>query len=272
VRFLNYFYNTFFEKPALALVYVFGFFCFYARILYFFTRRSLLTILNGYNGTLRADTTVFLRFFMRTIHKSCVISNFRLHNSSIVFCFLVFTDAFYLKASPTLLLSFGIQIFLMGLVGIGFNKRSFISLLLNIEVMFLGVSVVFISFMGNSPDQAYAAAPLLILSVAACETALGLSIIIFMYKHGWQTDNIVFFNAQVAQSNYPASQVISANVNCSNEENSSGTGSPLIKKNFGTTVNFFFFAVFLNLIKEKQEKGGATFLMEVSEYSNLFFF
>jgi NADH-quinone oxidoreductase subunit K len=169
---------TIFEKMSLINnIYIFGFLC---RSRGYFISRFLLLA-----EPLLAVFGVFLRRLLQAVsfkklnQKIC-----QLYNFSGIFCFLGFADAFYYRISPAYLLSFGVQIFLLGLVGIGFNKRSFISLLLNIEVMFLGISIVFISFLGDTPDQAYAAAPLLILSIAACETALGLSIIIFMYRQG----------------------------------------------------------------------------------------
>jgi NADH-quinone oxidoreductase subunit K len=85
-----------------------------------------------------------------------------------------------------------IYLFIIGLVGISFNKESFIKLMLSIELMYLGVlfSFVFISiYLENFLGQIM---PLFILSLVAAETAVGCGILIITYKN-YGTINLLNF-------------------------------------------------------------------------------
>lgn len=108
-----------------------------------------------------------------------------------------FLSQAYISLDQYVFLSFSVQVFLFGLVGTAFNKRNFVSLLLSIEIMFLGLGLLFIAFSQVKSTLVNFSVPLLILGISACETALGLSLLIFMYKFGWQTDNFLFKNLQV---------------------------------------------------------------------------
>jgi NADH-quinone oxidoreductase subunit K len=79
-------------------------------------------------------------------------------------------------------LPFAIGLFLLGLIGIVFNRKSLLILMLCIELMFLGISFLFIIFalaQHNYIGQVYA---LLILTVAAAETAIGLALLVIAYR------------------------------------------------------------------------------------------
>lgn len=81
-------------------------------------------------------------------------------------------------------------IFLFGLFGIILNQRNFLLSMLFIEVMYTGIFFYFIitSIYTNTPiGQVYA---LSILVSAACESAIGLGILLILFKY----DNTVNFN------------------------------------------------------------------------------
>jgi len=123
------------------------------------------------------------------------------NSSNPVFCFFFLNDglnssAIYISLNLYVYLSFSIQVFLFGLLGTAFNKHNFITLLLSIEIMLLGLSLIFIGFTLIRSSTVNMSLPLLILAVSACESAIGLSLILFMYKQGWKTDNFLLFNKQ----------------------------------------------------------------------------
>lgn len=81
-------------------------------------------------------------------------------------------------------LNFSFLLFFIGLVGIVFNKRNFLIMLLCIELMFFAISLNFIFFsipIYSNLGQIYA---LLIVTTAAAETAIGLSLLIVAYRLG----------------------------------------------------------------------------------------
>ena len=76
-------------------------------------------------------------------------------------------------------------IYFFGLCGIIFNRRNFLITMLFIEVMYVGIFLYFIgiSFYLNSPiGQIYA---LIILITAACESAVGLGILLVLFKNDY---------------------------------------------------------------------------------------
>lgn len=73
-------------------------------------------------------------------------------------------------------------IFMIGLLGIAFNRKNIIILLMSIELMLLGVSlnfVIFSVYMQDPQGQLYA---MLILTIAASESAIGLAILVVHYR------------------------------------------------------------------------------------------
>lgn len=81
-------------------------------------------------------------------------------------------------------------IFFFGIFGIIFNQRNFLLSMLFIEVMYTGIFLyfIFVSFFLNSPvGQVYA---LTVLVSAACESAVGLGILLILFKF----DNSINFN------------------------------------------------------------------------------
>ena len=85
-------------------------------------------------------------------------------------------------------LNFSFFLFFIGLVGIVFNKRNFLIMLLCIELMFFSISLNFIFFSVstyNTLGQVYA---LLVVTTAAAETAIGLSLLVVAYRLGNKVD------------------------------------------------------------------------------------
>jgi NADH-quinone oxidoreductase subunit K len=79
------------------------------------------------------------------------------------------------------LLPLAICIFLVGLVGF-LESREFLSLLINVELMMLGINFYLLTsslFWGDSYGQAYA---LCFLAITASETAIGLGILVLLYR------------------------------------------------------------------------------------------
>jgi NADH-quinone oxidoreductase subunit K len=73
-------------------------------------------------------------------------------------------------------------LFLIGLSGIFLNRKNIIILLMSIELMLLAINfnfIVFSVFLDDILGQLFA---LLILTVAAAESAIGLAILIIYYR------------------------------------------------------------------------------------------
>ena len=96
------------------------------------------------------------------------------------------TEVFFQDTASTLqysheLLPLATAIFLIGLAGF-IESREFLSLLVNTEIMMLGINFHLIttaSVWGDYHGQVYA---LCFLSITAAETAIGLGILILLYR------------------------------------------------------------------------------------------
>lgn len=78
-------------------------------------------------------------------------------------------------------------LFSLGVAGLIINRKNIISLLMSIELMLLAVNTNFIAFshfLGNIVGQVFV---FFILTVAAAEAAIGLAIMIVLYR---RTDTI----------------------------------------------------------------------------------
>ena len=74
-------------------------------------------------------------------------------------------------------------LFTMGIFGIFLNRKNVITILMSIELMLLAVNinlVAFSSFMGDMVGQVFA---MLVLTVAAAESAIGLAIIVVYFRN-----------------------------------------------------------------------------------------
>lgn len=73
-------------------------------------------------------------------------------------------------------------LFGLGLAGLIVNRKNIISLLMSVELMLLAVNTNFIAFshfLGNNVGQVFV---FFILTVAAAEAAIGLAIMIVLYR------------------------------------------------------------------------------------------
>ena len=74
-------------------------------------------------------------------------------------------------------------LFTLGLAGIMLNRKNIIIILMSIELILLAVNlnlVAFSAFLGDLTGQVFA---LLVLTVAAAESAIGLAILVVFYRN-----------------------------------------------------------------------------------------
>lgn len=93
-------------------------------------------------------------------------------------------------ALPAWLL-FALFLYLAGLLGIVFNFKNFLVTMMAIELMYLGAVSSFVLYGTACNDPRGAIYGLLLLIVAASESAIGLGILIVLYRFGRTID----FNA-----------------------------------------------------------------------------
>ena len=79
-------------------------------------------------------------------------------------------------------LIFSAMLFSIGLTGIVINKKNIIMLLLCIELILLAVNTNFIAFAKYLNDEAGQIFVFFILVVAAVESAIGLAILVVLFK------------------------------------------------------------------------------------------
>ena len=80
-------------------------------------------------------------------------------------------------------LSLGAMLFAMSVVGIFLNRKNLIVLLMCIELMLLAVNMNFVAFshyLGDMHGQVFV---FFILTVAAAESAIGLAILVVMFRN-----------------------------------------------------------------------------------------
>jgi len=77
----------------------------------------------------------------------------------------------------------GALLFLIGIIGIFLNRKNIITLLMAIELMLLAVNINFIAFSHYLGDLAGQVFVFFILTVAAAESAIGLAIIIVVFRN-----------------------------------------------------------------------------------------
>ena len=76
----------------------------------------------------------------------------------------------------------GAALFAIGIVGIVLNRKNMIVLLMSVELMLLAVNTNFIAFahmLGNAAGQIFV---FFILTVAAAESAIGLAILVVLFR------------------------------------------------------------------------------------------
>jgi NADH-quinone oxidoreductase subunit K len=101
-------------------------------------------------------------------------------------------NGYFLAIQLDTAIQLSIYLFVVGLVGISFNKESFIKLMLSVELMYLGILFGFIFVSIYLEDFLGQIMPLFILSLVAAETAVGCGILIITYKN-YGTINLLNF-------------------------------------------------------------------------------
>ena len=80
-------------------------------------------------------------------------------------------------------LSLGAMLFALAVIGIFFNRKNLIVLLMAIELMLLAVTMNFVAFshfLGDMHGQVFV---FFILTVAAAESAIGLAILVLLFRN-----------------------------------------------------------------------------------------
>ena len=80
-------------------------------------------------------------------------------------------------------LSLGAILFSMSVIGIFLNRKNLIVLLVAIELMLLAVNLNFIAFSYYRSDLAGQVFVFFILTVAAAESAIGLAILVVLFRN-----------------------------------------------------------------------------------------
>lgn len=75
-------------------------------------------------------------------------------------------------------------IYLIGVIGIIFNFKNFLITMLSIELMYLGVTVSFILVSVSTADPKGQIYAMILLILAAAESAIGLGFLIVLFRFG----------------------------------------------------------------------------------------
>lgn len=86
-------------------------------------------------------------------------------------------------------LTLGAILFCLSVVGIFLNRKNVIILLMSIELMLLAVNLNFVTFSHFLGDEAGQIFVFFILTVAAAEAAIGLAILVVLFRNR-QTINV----------------------------------------------------------------------------------
>lgn len=73
-------------------------------------------------------------------------------------------------------------LFVIGLMGVVLNRRNVIILLMAIELMLLAAVINFVAFSHYSGDLSGQIVAMVVLTVAAAESAIGLAILVVTYR------------------------------------------------------------------------------------------
>jgi len=80
-------------------------------------------------------------------------------------------------------LTVGAILFTLGIFGIFLNRKNVIIILMSIELILLAVNINLVSFSAFLNDIIGQVFALLVLTVAAAETAIGLAILVVFYRN-----------------------------------------------------------------------------------------
>ena len=81
------------------------------------------------------------------------------------------------------ILALGALLFCISLAGIFLNRKNIIVLLMSIELMLLSVNINFVGFSREMGDTAGQLFVFFILTVAAAEAAIGLAILVTLFRN-----------------------------------------------------------------------------------------
>jgi NADH-quinone oxidoreductase subunit K len=88
----------------------------------------------------------------------------------------------------SLSIGFAFLLYVAGLLGMVFNYRNFLITMMTIELMYLGAVSSFVLYGTLCHDPRSSTYGLLLLILAACESAIGLGILIVLYRFGQTVD------------------------------------------------------------------------------------
>ncbi|HPD83138.1 MAG: NADH-quinone oxidoreductase subunit NuoK [Alphaproteobacteria bacterium] len=87
-----------------------------------------------------------------------------------------------LEVGLTHYLSLAAMLFTLGVFGIFLNRKNVIVILMCIELMLLAVNINFVAFSAELGDRVGQVFTLFILTVAAAEAAIGLAILVVLFR------------------------------------------------------------------------------------------
>jgi len=96
----------------------------------------------------------------------------------------------YLISSPAdtqqlvTFLTFAFSLYFLGLLGIIFNYKNFLITMMSVELMYLGAVSSFVIYSTFTHNHAGLIYGLILLILAACESAIGLGLLIVLYRFG----------------------------------------------------------------------------------------
>lgn len=73
-------------------------------------------------------------------------------------------------------------LFFIGLFGIVLNRKNILIILMSVELMLLAININFVLFSNSMDDLMGQLFALLVLTVAAAESAIGLAILVIYYR------------------------------------------------------------------------------------------
>ncbi|MGV3278174.1 NADH-quinone oxidoreductase subunit NuoK [Rickettsiales bacterium LUAb2] len=80
------------------------------------------------------------------------------------------------------LLLLALILFIIGIIGLFVNKKSIISILMSVELMFLAININFVVFSSYLHNYVGQIAVLFIMAVSAAEIAIGLTILVIIFN------------------------------------------------------------------------------------------
>jgi NADH-quinone oxidoreductase subunit K len=121
-----------------------------------------------------------------TVMGYSVITEFPIQDSIPLLDFGMITTFNTIPWTEFLALSY--LIFLIGLSGIIFNFKNFLVTMFSIELMYLGITISFILVSVASADPKGQIYAMVLLILAAAESAIGLGILIVLFRFGKSID------------------------------------------------------------------------------------